>query len=97
MRHATMKIKNQFEKIEKESEKIKTEAKQRTTGYIMAAFGLVAGLAWNEAIKSLIEYIFPLSRNTLLLKFVYAILITLILVFISIYLVKLLKAEEKNK
>ncbi|PIR06003.1 hypothetical protein COY65_00255 [Candidatus Jorgensenbacteria bacterium CG_4_10_14_0_8_um_filter_39_13] len=63
----------------------------------MAAFGLVAGLAWNEAIKSLIEYIFPLSRNTLLLKFVYAILITLILVFISIYLVKLLKAEEKNK
>jgi len=89
-----MKIKNQFEKIKKESEEIKKEIKQKTVGYIMAAFGLVAGLAWNEAIKSLIEYIFPLSPNTLLLKFIYAILITLVLVFISTYLVKLLKAEE---
>jgi len=92
-----MEIKNQFEKIKKESEEVKIEAKRRTIEYILAAFGLVAGLAWNEAIKSLIEYIFPLSRNTLLLKFVYAILITLVLVFISSYLVKLLKAEEKTE
>jgi C4-dicarboxylate transporter len=88
-------MKNQFEKIKKEAEEIKREAKQRIIGYIVAAFGLVAGLAWNEAIKSLIEYLFPLSRNTLLLKFVYAALITLVLVFISIYLVKLFKDEEK--
>ena len=92
-----MEIKNQFEKIKKESEEVKIEAKRRTIEYILAAFGLVAGLAWNEAIKSLIEYIFPLSRNTLLLKFVYAILITLVLVFISSYLVKLLKSEEKTE
>ncbi|MDP2966801.1 MAG: DUF5654 family protein [bacterium] len=88
-------MKNQFEKIKKEAEEIKREAKQRIIGYIVAAFGLVAGLAWNEAIKSLIEYLFPLSRNTLLLKFVYAALITLVLVFISIYLAKLFKDEEK--
>jgi len=92
-----MEIKNQFEKIKKESEEVKIEAKRRMIEYILAAFGLVAGLAWNEAIKSLIEYIFPLSRNTLLLKFVYAILITLVLVFISSYLVKLLKSEEKTE
>jgi len=91
-----MKIKNQFEKIKKESEEIKKEIKQKTVGYIMAAFGLVAGLAWNEAIKSLIEYIFPLSPNTLLLKFIYAILITLVLVFISAYLVKLFKTEDEE-
>jgi len=92
-----MEIKNQFEKIKKESEEVKIEAKRRMIEYILAAFGLVAGLAWNEAIKSLIEYIFPLSRNTLLLKFIYAILITLVLVFISSYLVKLLKAEEETE
>ncbi len=90
-------MKNQLGKIKKESEKIKKEVRERTIGYIVAAFGLVTGLAWNEAIKSLIEYIFPLSRNSLLLKFVYAILITLVLVFISIYLVKLFKDEEKNQ
>jgi len=91
-----MEIKNKFEKIKKESEEVKTEIKQRTIGYIIGAFGLVAGLAWNEAIKSLIEYIFPLSRDTLLLKFVYAILITLVLVLVSIYLVRLSNTESKK-
>lgn len=92
-----MKIKNQFEKIKQGSEEIKRETKEGMIGYIVAAFGLVAGLAWNDAIKALIEYIFPLGPNTLLLKFVYAILITLVLVFISTYLMKLFKTEEKNK
>ena len=91
-----MEIKNQFEKNKSKAEEIKTEAKQKIISYIMAAFGLVAGLAWNEAIKSLIEWIFPLSRDTLLLKFVYAILITLILVIVSAHLVKLLKVERKE-
>jgi len=79
------------------SKEIKTEIKQRIVGYIVAAFSLVAGLAWNEAVKSLIEYIFPLSSSTLLLKFVYAVFITIVLVFVSIYLVKLFKVEEENK
>jgi len=91
-----MEIKNQFEKNKSKAEEIKTEAKQKIISYIVAAFGLVAGLAWNEAIKSLIEWIFPLSRDTLLLKFVYAILITLILVIVSAHLVKLLKVERKE-
>ncbi len=91
------KIKNQLEKIKKESQEIKTEVKQRTIGYIVAAFGLVAGLAWNEAIKALIEYIFPLSPNNLLLKFAYAIFITLILVFISVYLVRLFEVKENDE
>ena len=91
-----MEIKNQFEKIKKESEEVKIEAKRRMIEYIVAAFGLVAGLAWNEAIKSLIEYVFPLSRSTLLLKFFYAFLITIILVFISSYLMKSSKIKDKK-
>jgi len=66
-------------------------------GYITAGFGLVAGLAWNEAIKSLIEYLFPLNRDTMTAKFVYAFLITIILVIISIYLARILNDEEENK
>lgn len=89
-------MKKQFKKIKKESEEIKKEVKQKTIGYIATAFGLVAGLAWNEAVKALIEYIFPLGRDTLLLKFAYAILITLVLTFISVYLIKLFKSEEKK-
>lgn len=89
-------IKKQFKKIKEESEEIKKEAKKKVIGYIMAAFGLVAGLAWNEAIKALIEYIFPLSANTLLVKFVYAFLVTLAVVLISVYLVRLFAEDKKD-
>ena len=52
----------------------------------MAGMGLVAGLAWNEAIKALIEYLYPLDQNSLLAKFIYAALITVIIVMFSTYL-----------
>lgn len=78
----------------KEDKKIKEIVKEKITSYILAAFGLVAGLAWNEAIKSFIEYIFPSTGNTLIAKFSYAVLLTIALVIISVYLAKLFKKEE---
>lgn len=73
----------------------------QTIGYIVAAFGLVAGLAWNEAVKALIEYFFPLSQNSLWAKFIYAIFITLVLVFVTLYLTRFAAekevAEEKEE
>jgi hypothetical protein len=63
----------------------------------MAGLGLVAGLAWNDAIKNLIEYFFPLEKSSLLAKFVYAFIITLLAVLISLYAMKVLKAGEKKE
>jgi len=92
------KIKNGVDKIKKERSQIQKEVKQNLAKYIGAAFGLVAGLAWNDAIKALIEYLFPIQKNGLLAKFIYAALITLVVVFITTYFVKLLKREEgENK
>lgn len=82
--------------MDKNNKKIKYLIREKTTAYILAAFGLVAGLAWNEAVKSLIEYIFPMSQNTLLAKFVYAIILTALLVVISSYLAKIIEKEEKK-
>ncbi len=84
------------EKIKNESKQIKKEVSQRVLGYILAAFGLVAGLAWNEAIKGFIEYLFPLSKNTVLVKFIYAVVITIVVVIVSIYLARLFSDKEKN-
>jgi len=84
-------------KIRERGKKLKKEINKKVLGYITAGFGLVAGLAWNEAIKSLIEYLFPLNRDTMTAKFVYAFLITIILVIISIYLARILNDEEENK
>jgi hypothetical protein len=80
----------------KELEEIKKQIKRQTLGYVIAAFGLVAGLAWNEAIKSLIEYLFPLAQNTLLAKFGYAALITAVVVAVTIYLGTWLKDEKSQ-
>ena len=90
------KIKNGINKFKKESSYVQKEVRQNLVKYIGAAFGLVAGLAWNDAIKALIEFLFPFQKNELLAKFIYAILITLVVVIITAYLVKLFKKEEEK-
>jgi len=83
-----------FEKLKNEKDKIKREVKKQVLTYVTAAFGLIAGLAWNEAIKELIDYLFPIS-NSLLAKFIYAIIMTFVVILISLYLVKLFKKEKQ--
>ena len=73
---------------------IQKEITNRTMGYILGGLGLVVGLAWNDAIKVLIEYIFPLSRNTLLAKFLYAALLTLFVVILTTYFLR--KNDEQH-
>ncbi len=77
--------------------KFRLEWREKTLGYIMAAFGLVAGLAWNDAIKGAIEYCFPVTADTVYAKFLYALFFTTLLVAFSIYVVGSLEKEEKKK
>lgn len=90
-------VKEIKEKLKAETEKIKNEAREKILGYFLTALGLVAAFAWNDAVKSLIEFLFPLSNNALIAKFGYAIFITLIVVIFSIYLTRLLKKNENQK
>jgi hypothetical protein len=70
------------------------EIRSRTIGYIVGALGLVAGLAWNEAIRGLIEIIFPLGKDSIWAKFIYAVIVTTVIVWVSVYLVKLNEREK---
>ena len=54
-------------------------------------FGLVAGLAWNDAISALIAHWFPIERNSILAKFIYAAAVTVVVVLITTYVVRLLR------
>jgi len=74
-----------------EQKHLRIEIRERTIGYMLGAFGLVAGLAWNDAIQGLIGYLFPLPENTLPAKFLYAIVISFIVVMISVYISRLLQ------
>jgi hypothetical protein len=82
------------EKIRKEREAVAHEVKKKIVTYVTAGFGLVVGLAWNDAIKSLIEYFFPAGENSLLAKFIYAFLFTIILAIITIYLSRLFLQDD---
>lgn len=82
---------------EQKQSNVRKEIRKQTIGYIVGAFGIVAGLAWNEAIRQLIDVIFPLGKNSIWAKFVYAIIITAVVVWVSLYLVKLTDSAEKKK
>ncbi len=90
-------IKEEIDEIKSESLKIRNEVIQKISGYMFAAFGLVAALAWNDAIKSLIEQFSPIEKSTVIIKFIYAVLITIIVVITSYYLTKLLTKKEGKK
>jgi len=62
------------------------EFNRRVLTYVGGGFGIVAALAWNEAIKELIQYLFPLSKDTLLAKFAYALVLTAAVVAVIRYL-----------
>lgn len=54
--------------------------------FMLAGFGFVAALAWNEAIQGLFTEIFGTARGSLIAKFGYAILITVIVTVVSLRL-----------
>jgi len=84
-------------KIKSESSKISKEIKEKTFGFIITALSLVAGLAWNEAIQSLIKSFFEVDKDSILIKFIYAAVMTLVLVFITIYLAKIFGQNKEGE
>lgn len=61
-----------------------------------AGFGLVAALAWNEAIQSFVdEYIaqYVSVGSGILSKFIYAVVITALAVLVTYQLTKLMKED----
>jgi Ca2+/Na+ antiporter len=85
-----------MKKIIKKNKEVTKQATDQAIGYILGAFGLVAGLAWNDAVQSLIREVFPLSVNSVWAKFVYAVFVTLIVVAVSLYLRRILARKDNT-
>lgn len=82
-----------MKKILEEIEKAKRETREKMTTLIAAGFGLVAALAWNDAIQTLFNALFPKSQE-IIGKFLYAFLVTIIVVIISLQLQKISKENK---
>ncbi|MEK7084937.1 MAG: DUF5654 family protein [Patescibacteria group bacterium] len=78
---------------EKPKPKITSAVRERTVTLVLAGFGLVAALAWNDAIQALFKEIFGEAPSSVVAKFGYALIITAIVTIVSLRLGKV--AEKK--
>lgn len=92
-----MAIKKIKETLKEDSKAIQKEVKEKSLGYVLGGFGVVAGLAWNDAVKALLNYIYPVSESgaSIWAQFGYAAIMTVVLVVLSMYLSKVFKTEAK--
>lgn len=75
-------------RLKREAVLARREVFSKTITLIVSAFGLVAALAWNEAIKALLASVFKQEAGIVSL-FVYATLVTVFAVLATIYLGRL--------
>lgn len=68
----------------KKEKDVKIEFINKVSTLLAAGFGLVAALAWNDAIQSLFKLI-PVKGTEVWAKFFYAIFITIIIVLVVYY------------
>lgn len=89
-------------RTKKEIQELKIQFVNTLKTLAVTSLGLVAALAWNAAIQKLFEVIFPNNANSLTAMFTYAIILTIIIVFVTYYLTKLAdrvggKSEDKEE
>ena len=76
--------------------KTREEAKKTIITLILSGFSLVAALAWNDAIQSFFNEFFPKEGTSGLIgKFIYAMIITIIIVVASLQLKKIIEEPKE--
>lgn len=77
-----------------EVNRIRDNFKERVLTIVIASLGLIAALAWDEALKHLFEKVFG-SSGGLTEQISYALIITAVAAAISVYLGKFYKQNKK--
>ena len=73
-----------------------SEVLDKIVQLVTAAFGLVAAPAWNTAIQGLFTAIFG-EAGDLLAKFAYAVVVTVVVVFLTVRLGRLAEKIKKDE
>ncbi len=80
---------------EEKPKTLKEEVLDKIAALVTAAFGLVAALAWNDAIKTIFREVFG-EESTIGPMLLYAIIVTIIAVILTIIVARAV-ANAKNK
>jgi len=68
--------------------RVRDNMKERIFTIVIASLGLIAALAWDDALKHLFEKIFG-GEDTLVEQFIFAVVITGVAAVVSVYLEKI--------
>jgi len=79
-----------------EKKSLKIEILEQVASLATSGFGLVAALAWNEAIKALFAEFFPQPGGNIFALFIYALLITILVVIITVQLGRAVNLAKKQ-
>lgn len=79
----------------KELKELRLEVVGKMVDLATAGFGLVAALAWNDAIKAIFDSIFPKS-GSIAVQIIYAVLITIIVVLVTIRLGRMVNVAKQE-
>lgn len=80
--------------MSEKSNEFKVQLLETFASLITAAFGLVAALAWNEAIKQMVAVVFD-SSDDLVGLCVYAIIVTVLAVIMTLLIARSLNNAKK--
>ena len=80
------KLKKIHGRVTQEVRQLRLEILQKVADLMTAGLGLVAALAWNEAIKAFFSQFFPQPGGNVIALTLYALLITIIIVLITVQL-----------
>lgn len=58
----------------------------KTTHYLLGAASLVTALSWNTAVRETLNAVYPLPKEGIVMAFVYAIILTILLIYLVKYL-----------
>jgi len=72
---------------------MKAEILDKIAALITAAFGLVAALAWNGAIRAIFDAVFG-SADNITAMLIYAVVITIIAVLVTIWIARAVKRAK---
>ena len=74
---------------------MKAEVMEKIAALLTAAFGLVAALAWNGAIRAIFEAVFG-SADNIAAMLIYAVVITIIAVLVTIWIARSVKRAKEE-
>lgn len=79
------------------SHSIRREMEKKAVTFIFASLGVITGLAWNDAFQAFIKQNLHLDTNSTEAKFLYAALLTIVVVVATVLIGRLFESIEENK